>query len=76
MAAAETAQFTVYLTNCNVHNAVRKGLIDQGINTCDSLLGNNDSDMKAVRRRMITPGGTMPGRGAAAGRANRSLSPL
>jgi len=29
--------------------------------------------MKAFCRRMITPGGTMPGRGAAAGRANRGI---
>jgi len=71
MAAA--AQFTVYLTNCNVNNAVRQGLIDQGINTCDSFLGYNDGDMKAVCRRMIQPGGTLPGRGAAAGRANRGI---
>jgi len=65
------AQFTLYLNNCNVNNAVRLALIDQGLDTCDSLLGHNDSDMKAVYRRIITPGGTMPGRGAAAGRANR-----
>jgi len=71
MAAA--AQFTVYLTNCNVNNAVRQGLIDQGIDACDSLLGNNHHDMKTVCRRMIQPGGTMPGRGAAAGRANRGI---
>jgi len=48
-------------------------LIDQRCNTCDSLLGNNDNNMKAVCRRMINPGGTMPGRGAAAGRANRGI---
>jgi len=65
------AQFTLCLNNCNVNNAVRLALIDQGLNTCDSLLGHNDSDMKVVCRRIIQPGGTMPGRGAAAGRANR-----
>jgi len=72
-AAIAAAQFTVYLANCNVNNAVEQGLIAQGINTCDSLLGNNHHDMKAVHRRMIQPGGTMPGRGAAAGRANRGI---
>jgi len=72
-AAAAAVQFTVYLNNCQVNNAVRLGLIDQGFATCDSLLGNNDSDIKAVCRRMIQPGGTMPGRGAAAGRANRGI---
>jgi len=71
MAAA--AQFTVYFTNCNVNNAVRQGLIDQGIDTCDSFLGYNDGDMKAVSKRMIQPGGTLPGRGAAAGEANREI---
>jgi len=71
--AIAAAQFTVCLTNCNVNNAVEQGLIAQGINTCDSLLGNNDSDMKSVCRKMITPGGTMPGRGALAGRANRGI---
>jgi len=65
------AQFTLYLNNCNVNNAVRIALIDQGLDNCDSLLGHNDSDMKAVCRRLIQPGGTMPGRRAAAGRANR-----
>jgi len=65
------AQFTLYMNNYNINNAVRLALIDQGLNTCDSLLGHNDSDMKAVCRRIIQPGGTMPGRGAAAGRANR-----
>ena len=65
------AQFTLYMNNCNVANAVRLGLIDQGIDTCDSFLDMNDYDMKAVCKRMIQPGGTMPGRGAAAGRANR-----
>jgi len=64
-------QFTLYLNNCNVNNAVRLALIDQGLDTCDSLLGHNDGDMKAVCRRIIQPSGTMPGRGAAAGRANR-----
>jgi len=39
------AQFTLYLNNCNVTNAVRQGLIDQGIDTCDSFLGYNDGDM-------------------------------
>jgi len=72
-AAIAAAQFTVYLNNCQVNNAVRQGLIAQGIDTCDSLLGNNDSGMKAVCRRMITPGGTMQGREAAAGRANRGI---
>jgi len=67
------AQFTLYLNNCNVTNAVRQGLIDQGIDTCDSFLGYNDGDMKAVCRRMIQPGGTIPGRGAAAGRANKGI---
>ena len=72
--AIAAAQFTVYLTNCNANNAVEQGLIAQGIDTCDSLWGNNNnSDMKTVCRRMITPGGTMPGRGAAAGRANRGI---
>jgi len=71
--AIAAAQFTVYLTNCNVNNAVEQGLIAQGINTCDTLLGNNDYNMKAVCKRMIPPGGTMPGRGAAAGRANRGI---
>jgi len=71
MAAA--AQFTVCLTNCNVNNTVEQGLIAQGINTCDSFLGNNDCAMKAVCKRMVQPGGTMPGRGAAAGRANRGI---
>jgi len=65
------AQFTLYLNNCNVNNAVRLALIDQGLDTCDSFLGFNDGDMKAVCRRIIQPGGTLPGRGAAAGRANR-----
>jgi len=65
------AQFTLYLNNCNVNNAVRLALIDQGLNTCDSFLGFNDYSMKAVCKRMIQPGGTLPGRGAAAGRANR-----
>jgi len=46
--AIAAAQFTVYLTNCNANNAVEQGLIVQGINTCDSLLGDNDYDMKAV----------------------------
>jgi len=73
MAAAAAAQFIVCLTNCNVNNAVEQGLIAQGLDTCDTLLGNNDSNMKAVCRRMITPGGTMPRRGAAAGRANRGI---
>jgi len=65
------AQFTLYLNNCNVNNVVRLALIDQGLDTCDSFLGFNDGDMKAVCRRIIQPGGTLPGRGAAAGRANR-----
>jgi len=73
MAAAAAAQFTVCLTNCNVNNAVEQGLIAQGFDTCDFFLGNNDSNMKAVCRRMINPGGTMPGRGAAAGRASRGI---
>jgi len=67
------AQFTLYLNNCNVNNAARLGLNYQGINTCDSFLGYNDYDMKAVCKRMIQPGGTLPGRGAAAGRANRGI---
>jgi len=69
-----TAQFTLYLNNCNVNNAVRLALIDQGLDTCDSLLDHNDSNMKAVCRRIIQPGGAMPGRGAAAGRANRGTA--
>jgi len=48
-------------------------LIDQGIDTCGSFLGHNDGDMKAVCRRMIQRGGTMPGRGATAGRANKGI---
>jgi len=67
------AQFTLYLNNCNVTNEVRQGLIDQGIDTCDSFLGYNDYDMKTVCKRMIQPGGTLPGRGAAAGGANRGI---
>ena len=55
------AQFTLYLNNCNVTNAARQGLIDQGINTCDSFLGYNDYDMKAFCKRMIQPDGTLPG---------------
>jgi len=43
------AQFALYLNNCNVNNAVRLAMIDQGLDTCDSLLGHNDSDMKAVK---------------------------
>jgi len=65
------AQFTLYLNNCNINNAAMLALIDQGLDTCDSLLGHNDGDMKAVCRRIITPGGTLPGKGAATGRANR-----
>jgi len=65
------AQFTLYMNNCNINNAARLALIDQGLDTCDSLLGHNDSNMKTVCRRIIQPGGTMPGRGVAAGRANR-----
>jgi len=60
-------QFTLYMNNCNVTNAVRLTLIDQGLDTCDSFLGFNNYDMKAVCKRMIQPGGTSPGRGAAAG---------
>jgi len=71
--AAAAAEFALYLNNCLVNNAVRLGLIDQWFATCDSLLGNNDRNMKAVCRRMIQPGGTMPERGAAAGGANRGI---
>jgi len=71
--AVAVAEFTLYLNNCQVTDAVRLGLIDQGFATCDFLLGNHDSDMKAVCRRMINPCGTMSGRGAAAGRANRGI---
>jgi len=56
MAAAAAAQFTVCLTNCNVNNAAEQWLIAQGFDTCDSFLGNHDSNMKAVCRRMINPG--------------------
>jgi len=65
------AQFTLHLNNCHVNNAARLALIDQGLDTCDSFLGFNDGDMRAVCRKTIQPGGTLPGRGAAAGRANR-----
>jgi len=71
--AAAAAEFTLYLNNGQVNNAVSLCLFDQGFTTCDSLLGNIGSDMKAVCRRMINPGGTMPGRGATAGRANRGI---
>jgi len=73
-AAAAAAELALFITtNCNVNNAVRLALNDQGCATCDSLLGSTDYNMKAVSKRMIAPGGTLPGRGAAAGRANRGI---
>jgi len=72
-AAAAAAEFAIFMTNCQVNNAARLALKDQWFATCDDRLGNTDSDMKAVCRRMIQPGGTMPGRGAAVGRAKRGI---
>jgi len=40
------AQFTLYMNNCNVTNAVMLALIDQGLDTCDSFLGFNDFKKK------------------------------
>jgi len=72
MAAAE---FTLFITtNCLVNNAVRNGLVDQGCPTSDDLLGCSDYGMKAISKRMLAPGGILPGRGATAGRANRGIT--
>jgi len=65
------AQFTLFMNNCGINAAVRLGMIDQGFDTCDSLLDMADHEVEHLTRRMITPGGTQAGRGFAAGRANR-----
>jgi len=65
------AIFNLFMANCNINNNIRLALIDQGFDTCDTLLDLPDHEVRNLIRRMITPGGTQQGRGFAAGRANR-----
>jgi len=58
MAAAE---FTLFINNCSINNAVRLALIDQGFDTCGSLLDMADHEVGNLTRRMITPGGIQGG---------------
>ena len=69
------AQITLFLTtNLAISTPVRNALIAQGMTNCDDLLDFTDKNIQGITQRMIQPGGTMPGRGNQAGRANRGTN--
>ena len=72
MAAAEFTQFVT--TNLLVPTPVRNTLIAQGISDCDDFLEYSDYDIQNLTKRMIQPGGTLPGRGNQPPRANRGIN--
>jgi len=68
VAAAEFALFIT--TNLGIITPLRNSLIAQGLVQCDDLLDYDDNKIEPLCKRMIQPGGIMPGRGGQPPRAN------
>ena len=67
------AEFTqLVTTNMHIAAAVRTAMQAQGMTRCEDFLDYDDHLMKSLVKRMISPGGTVPGgRGGGGPRANR-----
>ena len=72
--AAAAAIFAHLVTTiAHVPAPIRQHVEAQGVRRVEDFLDLRDKGVTDMCGRMINPGGTLPGQGAAAGRANRGI---